>query len=86
MGPDLLGVTQKRDRAWLARWLAEPDQMLAEKDPIATELFDRFNKVPMPNMQLNDNHVDLLLEYLDAESRRQASTAHIEMKVNGTAD
>ncbi len=85
-GPNLLGVTEKRDRAWLRRWLIEPDKMLAEKDPIAIELFERFNEVPMPNMQLNDKHVDLLLEYLDAENRRLASTAHIEMKVNGTAD
>ena len=33
MGPDLLGVTQTRDPAWLARWLAEPEKMLEEKDP-----------------------------------------------------
>lgn len=25
MGPDLMGVTKRRGRAWLARWLAEQD-------------------------------------------------------------
>ena len=32
LGPDLLGVTRKRDPAWLARWIAEPDKVLAEGD------------------------------------------------------
>jgi cytochrome oxidase Cu insertion factor (SCO1/SenC/PrrC family) len=29
IGPDLLGVTGRRDRAWLARWIKEPDRMIA---------------------------------------------------------
>ncbi len=35
IGPDLLEVAKRRERAWLERWLAVPDQMLAEGDPIA---------------------------------------------------
>src|SRR6185369_1936133 len=35
IGPDLLGVTWKRDRAWLTRWMKEPNRMLAEKEPLA---------------------------------------------------
>src|SRR6266852_6007187 len=35
MGPDLLGVTARRDRAWLTRYIMAPDRMLAEGDPIA---------------------------------------------------
>ena len=45
LGPDLLGVTQKRDRAWLIRWMAEPDKMLAEKDPLAMALLAEYNNV-----------------------------------------
>ena len=70
LGPDLVGVTQKRGRAWLARWLAEPDKMLAEKDPIGMELFARYEELPMPNLRLNELEVASLIEYLDAESRR----------------
>ena len=36
LGPDLLGVTQQREMNWLLNWLRAPDQMLEEKDPIAT--------------------------------------------------
>jgi len=38
--------------------------MLAQKDPIATELLKRFNGVPMPNMFLSAAEVDALLSYL----------------------
>ncbi|HEX6829309.1 MAG TPA: SCO family protein [Burkholderiales bacterium] len=70
VGPDLLGVTHKRDRAWLARWLKEPDRMLAEKDPIAMVLYEKYNQVFMPNLRLSDGDVEALIGYLEAESQR----------------
>src|SRR5437870_2762030 len=42
VGPDLAGVTTRRERSWLVRYLRAPDQMLAEKDPIATALSASF--------------------------------------------
>lgn len=75
VGPDLLGVTHKRDRTWLARWLAEPDQMLAEKDPIALGLYEKYNRMPMPNLRLNQIEVNALIEYMEAESKRVQETA-----------
>ncbi len=66
-GPDLQGVTAQRDPKWLARWLAEPDQMLAEGDPIATELLAEFNNVPMPNLGLSQTEVLALIAYLEAQ-------------------
>jgi len=68
VGPDLLGVTSRRDRAWLARWLAVPDRMLAERDPIAVELFARYKNVPMPNLRLSESDVDALIRYMEARS------------------
>ncbi|CDF82027.1 SCO1/SenC/PrrC protein, involved in biogenesis of respiratory and photosynthetic system [Pseudomonas knackmussii B13] len=65
IGPDLAGVTQRRERAWLSRWLREPDRMLAEQDPIASALYQQFNQVAMPNMGLGETDVEALLTYLD---------------------
>ena len=70
LGPDLLAVTEKREEAWLVRWLKEPEVMLAEKDPIAMELFNEFNQMPMPNMQLNRSEVYSLIEYMEKETGR----------------
>jgi len=70
IGPDLLGVTAQRDPHWLARWLKEPDQMLAEKDPLATLLYEQYNRLAMPNMRLGDAEVTALISYLEEETAR----------------
>lgn len=75
LGPDLLGVVRKRDPAWLTRWLKEPDVMLAEKDPIAVELFERFKQLPMPNLGLSDEDVKTLIGFMESESRRMDGSA-----------
>lgn len=70
MGPDLIGVVGIRDRAWLARWLKEPDAMLKEKDPLATALFEQYNRMPMPNLKLSDRNVQDLISFMESESKR----------------
>ena len=77
MGPDLMRVVQRRDRAWLARWLANPEQMLAEKDAIAMQLYSEWGEVLMPNLRLNEVEVNALIEYMDAESRRVQQSASV---------
>ncbi|KGJ99313.1 SCO family protein [Thalassotalea sp. ND16A] len=72
LGPDLLGVVAKRDSKWLTRWLKVPDKMLAEKDPIAMQLFAQYQELAMPNLQLSDIDVAALIDYMATESRRIA--------------
>jgi len=63
-------VTERRDPAWLSRWLKAPDEVLAEKDPIALALFEQYKQLPMPNLGLNEVDVIAVIEYLKAETRR----------------
>lgn len=70
IGPDLLGVTQQRDPSWLIRWLKEPDQMLAEKEPLASLLYEQYNRLAMPNMRLGDTEITALITYLEEETSR----------------
>ena len=72
MGPDLLGVADARDRAWLLRFISVPDQMLAEKDPLATALFKKFNGIQMPNLRLSEDDAALLLDYIQFRTAEQA--------------
>ena len=65
VGPDLAGVTTRRDRSWLVRYLRHPDQMLAEKDPIAVALSAKYKNVPMPNLRLSEGEIAVLLSYLE---------------------
>jgi len=66
VGPDLAGVTERRDAAWLRRFIMEPDKVLAEGDPIATQLLAEFNNVPMPNMGVSATQAGDILAYLAA--------------------
>jgi len=70
LGPDLLGVNQRREKRWLFDWLKAPDQMINKKDPIAMELYNRYNKLAMPNMRLNQEEAVVLLGYIQDETAR----------------
>lgn len=76
LGPDLAGVTQSRPRAWLHRWIQEPDRMLAERDQTATALLARYRNVPMPNLGLNAAETDAILEYLGRPHQETAGARH----------
>ena len=64
VGPDLAAVTERRDEAWLARWISGPDKMLAAGDPTATSLLEEYNNVAMPNLELSPAQVDDLIAFL----------------------
>src|SRR5206468_9347291 len=66
MGPDLAGVTARRDRAWLTRYITAPDKMLADGDPIAVTLFEKYQYARMPNLRLSSDEVAAVLSYVDA--------------------
>ena len=74
LGPDLLGVNDRREPEWLLNWLRAPDQMLADEDPIAIALYERYNRLSMPNMRLNQEEAASILDYIAEESSRLAHT------------
>lgn len=69
IGPDLMGVTERRDRRWLERYIREPEKVLAEGDRTARELNDKFRQVRMPNLGLRDEDVALLLSHIEKNSK-----------------
>ncbi|HEY6807251.1 MAG TPA: SCO family protein [Gemmatimonadales bacterium] len=73
LGPDLVDVPARRERSWAARFLAAPDRMLAEGDPVAVGLFEKYRNVRMPNLNLDDEEVSALLDYIVAQSRQVRS-------------
>ena len=72
VGPDLKGISQRRDRDWLIQWIQAPDQMLARRDPIAMELINKY-KTPMPNLGLTRDQVLAVISYIDAVTAGTAS-------------
>lgn len=69
IGPGLQGVTARRERAWLLRWITAPDRVLAERDSIATRLLAEYNSVPMPNFGLSRAEAEAVLAYVEKPGR-----------------
>jgi cytochrome c553 len=63
VGPDLTGVTLRRDEDWLFRQIQQPDTLIAEKDPIALQLLQEYN-MPMVPLGLEDSEVAAVISYL----------------------
>jgi cytochrome c2 len=75
IGPGLAGVTTRRDRAWVKRFIMEPDVMLNAGDPTAAELFQEFQGIVMPNLGVTDAEAEALIEYLDGGEAAAGGTA-----------
>jgi len=63
VGPDLAGVTSRREEDWLFRQIQQPDTLIAEKDPIALQLLQEYN-MPMVPLGLEDSEVAAVISYL----------------------
>jgi len=85
IGPDLIGVTRQRDPQWLKRWIKEPDQMLAEKDALAMQLYEQYNSLAMPNLRLGDIEINALLTYLAEETERLRPQAPVAQDTHDEA-
>ena len=69
-GPDLKGVTERRDHAWLLRYLPDPKALIDSGDPIATQLFQEARGVIMPPPPLlTPAMADALISMIEAESK-----------------
>jgi len=63
-GPDLKDAHERRDRAWLVRLIAVPSKML-DSDPDARDLVAEFDGVRMPDLALDDEQVEGLVDLIE---------------------
>src|SRR5439155_15693457 len=61
LGPDIYGVSKRRNDPWLAKWLKAPEQML-QTDADAKAMLAKY-KVPMPNQSLSDDDIRQFVAY-----------------------
>jgi mono/diheme cytochrome c family protein len=71
VGPDLAGVTSRREESWLKRQIKEPDTLIAENDPIAMQLLQEADNVPMPPAELSDEEVVAVIAYLKSTEQQE---------------
>jgi cytochrome c551/c552 len=77
VGPVLTGVTDRwENKKDLYEWIKNPQKLLDAKHPYATQLFEKFNKVPMtPNPAITDEEIDAILAFIANPPSEEPATA-----------
>jgi len=64
VGPDLKGVNDRHDEAWLIKFIQSSQTMVKSGDKVAVKLFEENNKIPMPDNNLTEQEVKDILAYI----------------------
>lgn len=76
VGPALKGIQDKRDEAWLHKWIKNSQSLVASGDAEAVKVFNEYNKIAMPSFpELTDADVTNILAYIKTEGDKPAAGA-----------
>ncbi len=76
VGPDLAGVTAKRDKAWLTSFIKNSAEAIKSGDPIAVAIGKEFNNLFMPPFAGNDSELAAIITFIGSqEGSAQTETA-----------
>jgi cytochrome c2 len=64
-GPDLIGITKRRDFEWLKRMILNPEEM-EQTDSIAKELYLEYEEMGMTVDELTEEEVQAIIEYIES--------------------
>lgn len=68
VGPDLVGVTDRRSAEWLHKFITSSQGFIATGDADAVKVYEEYNKMVMPDQVLTPAEIDLVLAYLKEQS------------------
>jgi cytochrome c len=72
VGPDLRGVTARRDERWLRSFIRSSQSVIHSGDPTAVALFQKYQK-RMPDHDFTDGEIHLLLGFIAAGGPRPSA-------------
>lgn len=64
IGPGLEGVVDERDERWLIEFIQDSQGMVRSGDPLATELFEEWDRRVMPAFHLSDENTRELIAFI----------------------
>jgi nitrate reductase gamma subunit len=74
VGPGLAGISEKRDREWLYKWINNSKALIESGDSAAVQLFAEFNSIPMLEYDFTNEEIDAILAYIDSENAPKVAT------------
>src|SRR5690606_20957604 len=76
IGPELAGVSERHDEAWLLKWIHNAPAMIASGDPAALELDAQYPAAAMSAFpQLQEGQIKSILAYIKSEEEKKAAGA-----------
>ena len=64
IGPDLKGVTNKREKEWLEKWIRNPQELIESGDTIAINIYNEYDQSPMLPNDVSEIEMEELILYL----------------------
>ena len=64
IGPDLKGVNERRDRAWLLPFIRDSQAVINSGDPVAVGLFKEHSNMIMPPPMISDAEIISILDFV----------------------
>lgn len=68
VGPDLIGISTKRNEAWLIKWIKSSQAFINSGDADAIAVFAANDRIPMPDQYLSDAKIKDVIKYIDDRS------------------
>ena len=69
-GPALAGIDERRTLDWIISFIHSSQTMVKGGDSAALAIFEKFNKVPMPDHpDLTDENIKNIVEYIKTQSK-----------------
>jgi len=82
IGPDIVSISNRKPVDWLIRFIQNSQSVIKSGDVYAIALFKEYKQVIMPENQLKDTQVILILDYISRQSKSLAVNEE-KMSVQG---
>lgn len=66
VGPDLKGITKKRTKEWLTKFIISSTNLIKSGDPDAIAIYKEYNNSPMKDFPLTQEEISKILDYTGA--------------------
>lgn len=63
IGPDLQGIAERRSEDWIIQFVQHSQQMVSDGDADAVAVFEKYQRVPMPDWPLSADQIRAVIEF-----------------------
>jgi mono/diheme cytochrome c family protein len=68
VGPALGNVTNRRSTEWLHAFIKNSSKVIQGGDPVAKELFEKYNRTQMPSFNFSEDEINAILSHIKFET------------------